>query len=132
MKVNWFWAGLSRPYLRSCDELCNTTFTFAIPFIGGVTFYRQTRKFSDGYWYTVGASDTGFSAVTDADDDTSVWARLEFPHANEVLLALDHPPVWADEQVKKLANHYEILTEGNETAVTADTAFATLKRARGK
>ena len=65
MKVRWFWEGLSRPYMRACDELCNTTFTFAIPFIGGVTFYRQTRKFSDGYWYTVGASDTGFSAVTD-------------------------------------------------------------------
>jgi hypothetical protein len=35
-----------------------------------------------------------------------------------------------DGQVKKLAHHYEILTETDEIPVPAKAAFATLRRAR--
>lgn len=142
MKVKgfWDWGFFARPYLRSCDELCNTVFTFRLPAVGGVEFFTEDRKFSDGLWYTSsmtslrtdGTTTVSLSVTTYAHDDALVCADiLMSPEEGERAFgdaddADSHPKIWTDFEVLDRATYFEVYDSEADDFVPLSAAFLPL------
>ncbi len=139
MKVKgfWDWGHFIRLYQRSCDELCNKVFIFAVPFVGGVELFTEKRKFSDGLWYTSsmfgmttgGERTARLSVTTYAHDDALVCADiLVSPEEGERAFgdaddADSHPRIWTDFEVLDRATHVEVYDSEADDFVPLSAAF---------
>lgn len=139
MKVKgfWDWGFFARPYLRSCDELCNTVFLFRLPGVGCIELFTEDRKFSDGLWYTSamtslrtgGSTSVSLSVTTYAHDDALVCADIlvsseeaeaAFGDADDVD---SHPKIWTDKEVLDRATYFEVYDSEADDFIPLSAAF---------
>lgn len=131
------WGHVSWPIVKGCDELCNNTVTFTLPFVGWLTFYSTKKKYSDGLWTTSGANGTilhVYSYPPSEDFMVSAEFDVESFEAVDKYLGDDHPKVWTDREVRDQdALYFRFGWDGtfNEERLDEDVAFALLERPCG-
>lgn len=121
----------ARPFLRSCDELCNTTYTLAAPFIGGLILFTDKRRFRDGWWSCIGTNGTHVNIYTITDDDGGhMSAKIHVGPDAPRLFDGEHPPLWTDAEVFTRATDYDLFTDNSDTStpMSKEAAWATIGR----
>jgi hypothetical protein len=113
---NWGYAGpwgikTYRPYVKSCDELCNPVYQFFIPWVAALEFRTEKVKFTDGLWTTSSSNGRSLGVYTYGDPDKMILARIPMS-TDEIDKAFgngeEHPKIWSDSEVLARADKFEL------------------------